>query len=854
MIEEFLDKVRMFVNLDIFGIPGMSCISPPSYYTKLWGSLAFPTLLIGAIMLMFQRDMRNLHLDHIPDESMDSIVSEHMTHQHHLERKAKHADNENYEMKNGMKSHRKVSGPCEHKKELDTHKDGAFDEHDPEVQAELQRRLLLHQTRSNYLQTAIGKILFIVFLVYPSLTNRIFGLFNCYEVTDDIAYLNEDFNLSCTDDAYKFQAKLGALLVFLIPLGVPFVAGVMILKHRREIIEHHGPHHLESLYSDFKPECCPWECYLMMQKVTLIGLLTFVDRGSVLQTVVGFLVANYMLLMMVREQPYLEHRTNVLSISGQTLIVIAYIASMLMRINLDGEMFTVDAISGIILAANVPMTVYLLYDTWVTMREELHAARIDLLRAELGDVGSTYRCMLKEGVPISRHLKKKKIVGRVKHHELITVIGQAITFNEGGCVAKLETPRGWVSYNHHGLVGHRYFVLVSTATAHGEEMGSINCNIKYNKRDNTCHVNILRCEIDAALQIESEKPKEEQTERAGLYVVVRVNGHGERTTVKQITKPEWNDGTGESLTFDMATMETKYMETIMIKLYGVQMGRNWLTADSEDLIGIHSLAMDDYLDLDEWELDAVGVDKLVVREELGSLPEHLDPNKIDELAAEDAAKGAHKPDKKSKKSSKKQKKGAASTHSNPMFNEEGEEEPQLTVAQAAMAKKMAGKAKQNVKDKSRAYRCVKQTLLREKADLGSKKCGQLQPGNIVEVVEEKLIAKDADGAVIEGGILRLHIKGLGWCSRTNVEGETIMEKVKAVSKQEAKERAAQKKKDEKQAQKDAKKGAKKGKKKGKIEKAAKGGKGGKGTTNPLFSEHSNPMIGGSSSEEDGPED
>ena len=55
------------------------------------------------------------------------------------------------------------------------------------------------------------------------------------------------------------------------------------------------------------------------------------------------------------------------------------------------------------------------YDMFMTIKEELHHARIDLLNAELGKIGSRYRCTGEKGVAMHLRLmkpaKKKK-----KHH------------------------------------------------------------------------------------------------------------------------------------------------------------------------------------------------------------------------------------------------------------------------------------------------------------------------------------------------------------------------------------------------------------------------------------------------------
>ena len=129
--------------------------------------------------------------------------------------------------------------------------------------------------------------------------------------------------------------------------------------------------------------------YQMGQKVTLIGLLTFIDRGSILQALLGLIISAFILMAMLGSHPYNQRRTNVLSISGQVIIVLAYLGAVLLRVDLTGEMFTNVHIGYVMVASNVPMSIYLLYDGLV-VKMELHHARIDLLRAEIGAIGSKY--------------------------------------------------------------------------------------------------------------------------------------------------------------------------------------------------------------------------------------------------------------------------------------------------------------------------------------------------------------------------------------------------------------------------------------------------------------------------------
>ena len=174
----------------------------------------------------------------------------------------------------------------------------------------------------------------------------------------------------------------------------------------------------------------------MLQKVSLIGLLAFIDRGSILQCLVGLVITNLVLLAMMRALPYEKWQTNVLSVMGQGVIVLSFLSAVLLRVDLDSESFTVDAIGTVIVLANIvspalttrlsptspciaavadadgccqqPMCVYVVYDTYETMKDELMTAQTDLLTSELGGAGARYLCTAEQPVDITEKLARKR--------------------------------------------------------------------------------------------------------------------------------------------------------------------------------------------------------------------------------------------------------------------------------------------------------------------------------------------------------------------------------------------------------------------------------------------------------------
>eukprot|EP01043_Picozoa_sp_COSAG02_P085721 COSAG02_NODE_23313_length_722_cov_1.494382_1_plen_230_part_10 len=225
------------------------------------------------------------------------------------------------------------------------------------------------------------------------MTNKIFGLFMCYELDEDTSFMQHDFSISCKTGLYTLHTWICALMIFLVPLGIPFYFYREILSARSDILRGQGPHHLENLYKEYRPECCMWEVYQMLQKVMLIGLLTFVARGSIVQCVVGFSISNAVLLTMIKVQPYSDPKTNLLAIVGEGVVCLAFLSALLIRMDLKGEALTVDMIGGIIIASNVPMMVLLCYDTVKTIQEEIIQLQKEVIKDELGGKNAQYRCI-----------------------------------------------------------------------------------------------------------------------------------------------------------------------------------------------------------------------------------------------------------------------------------------------------------------------------------------------------------------------------------------------------------------------------------------------------------------------------
>ena len=128
-----------------------------------------------------------------------------------------------------------------------------------------------------------------------------------------------------------------------------------------------------------------------------------------------------------------------------------------------------------IIIANVPMAVILVWDTYHTMKNELQTAQTNLLSSELGGRGERYLC--KKEVEITKKLnfrkRTKTVLGKIQPGEEVVALGQG--FNKKAD-ARLKIDRGWVSFSSDGLLGDRYFTLMHSDKP--ERTGKLNFKSK----------------------------------------------------------------------------------------------------------------------------------------------------------------------------------------------------------------------------------------------------------------------------------------------------------------------------------------------------------------------------------------
>jgi hypothetical protein len=89
--------------------------------------------------------------------------------------------------------------------------------------------------KKRYFRDWISSNLVFIFMIYPTITSYVFGMFNCTEI-DGVNYLTRDFSIICWTEGH-----LKILLNYVLPIiivwvfGYPLVIFIILYKHRANL-------------------------------------------------------------------------------------------------------------------------------------------------------------------------------------------------------------------------------------------------------------------------------------------------------------------------------------------------------------------------------------------------------------------------------------------------------------------------------------------------------------------------------------------------------------------------------------------------------------------------------------------
>lgn len=146
-------------------------------------------------------------------------------------------------------------------------------------------------------------IIVLMFIVHPSVTSMAVGLFNCYDLSDQL-WLYKDLNVKCWDNTHKTYALgIGIPMIVIWVIGLPLTGFIVVRYYRKRLDEPGVIRKYRLLYQGYRHEAWYWEFVNIFRKVSVVFINIFL---SIYPPIYKTFVATLTLAIILRQQEQIK--------------------------------------------------------------------------------------------------------------------------------------------------------------------------------------------------------------------------------------------------------------------------------------------------------------------------------------------------------------------------------------------------------------------------------------------------------------------------------------------------------------------------------------------------------------------
>jgi len=153
----------------------------------------------------------------------------------------------------------------------------------------------------------------IIYLMYPSITNLSFSLFNCFSLDDNVSYLRRDFEIKCkTNDHLKMALSIGIPYILVWVISFP----VYIFRKLKSLRENFNDKDVITSYGLFfvglHDNAFFWEVIVTNARklIFIICSTLFSSSSAVIKALIGAMVLFMQMQLLHYFNPYIDPRFN----------------------------------------------------------------------------------------------------------------------------------------------------------------------------------------------------------------------------------------------------------------------------------------------------------------------------------------------------------------------------------------------------------------------------------------------------------------------------------------------------------------------------------------------------------------
>ena len=211
---------------------------------------------------------------------------------------------------------------------------------------------------------AVG--LFILFMVYSSVSYTIFQTFVCDTLDSGVTYPRADYNLVCWTGTHVAYTTYAGIMIVVYPVGIPVVFAGALFKNRDSIKRAEETTHrtqvppeaeaIKDLWAPYKRSRYYYEVIECGRRIALTGLAVFIYPGSTAQVAIEALLAFVFSSISEILSPFTDSLDAWLYRSGTWVIFLSmYLALLLKMEAADEESHSQDVFAGLLIVAHVGM-------------------------------------------------------------------------------------------------------------------------------------------------------------------------------------------------------------------------------------------------------------------------------------------------------------------------------------------------------------------------------------------------------------------------------------------------------------------------------------------------------------------
>ena len=188
------------------------------------------------------------------------------------------------------------------------------------------------RTATALLEWMAPYMLQMLFVFYPLVTNVAFDAFSCYEFREG-SWLKADVSIRCGSPRHERATTFAWAAIVVYPIGL-LVLNAALLTKARHTIRSREPSVFTIatafLHREYEPHFFWWELVEMGRRFVLVGLL-ILYQDTMMQLILGTLLAATFLLVQLVASPYKETTDDLLASSSSFCLVVLFLVSIIFK-------------------------------------------------------------------------------------------------------------------------------------------------------------------------------------------------------------------------------------------------------------------------------------------------------------------------------------------------------------------------------------------------------------------------------------------------------------------------------------------------------------------------------------------